>query len=151
MLLFDYQQLSTSYLRWRVYYTRCCNCTPGSQMPRTCSLLHTLPSSTFSFAGQPWFRSTVQPVDAHILDQPLLSTIIDRLQPSMRLTLQKSCPPVPRVNSASVAGKATPTPLHSMVPDPQSPMMQEPNPDPSKLHPVRPQNLSDQPDLKIRI
>ena len=32
-----------------------------------------------------------------------------------------------------------------MVPDPQSPVTQEPNPDPSKLHPVRPQNLPDQP------
>lgn len=52
---------------------------------------------------------------------------------------------MPRVNSASVAGGAAPAPLHSMVPDPQSPVTQEPNPDPSKLHPVRPQNLPDQP------
>lgn len=43
------------------------------------ALLHALPSPTFSSAGQPWLRSTVQPVDAHIPDPPLPSTIIGRL------------------------------------------------------------------------
>ena len=113
-------------------------------------LLHTLPSPTFSSVGQPQFKSIVQLVDTHIPDQPLPFIIIDRLQPSMRLTSQKSCPLVPRVNSASVVSRVASTPLHLMVPDPQSPGTQEPNPDPSKLHHVCPHNLLDQHDLKTR-
>lgn len=49
------------------------------------------------------------------------------------------------MNSASVAGGVAPAPLHSTWPEPQSPVVQLPWPLASKLHPVRPQNLPDQP------
>lgn len=52
---------------------------------------------------------------------------------------------MPRVNSAKVAGGAAPAPLHSTVPEPQSPVWHDPDPDPSKLQPVRPQKRPDQP------
>lgn len=49
------------------------------------------------------------------------------------------------MNSASVAGGAAPAPLHSTSPEPQSPVEQDVDSDPSKLHPVRAQNRPDQP------
>lgn len=49
------------------------------------------------------------------------------------------------MNSARVAGGAAPAPLHSTWPEPQSPVAQEPRPEPSKLQPVRPQKRPDQP------
>lgn len=49
------------------------------------------------------------------------------------------------MNSANVAA-VVPAPLHSTVPEPQSPVVQVPWPDSSKLQPVRPQNRPDQPD-----
>lgn len=52
---------------------------------------------------------------------------------------------MPSVNSARVAGGAAPAPLHSIWPEPQSPVRQEPDPDPSKVQPVRAQKRPDQP------
>lgn len=49
------------------------------------------------------------------------------------------------MNSAKVAGGVAPAPLHSTWPEPQSAVVQEPWPEPSKLHPVLPQKRPDQP------
>lgn len=49
------------------------------------------------------------------------------------------------MTSARVAGGSAPAPLHPTWPDPQSPVAQDPDPDLSNLHPVRPQNLPDHP------
>lgn len=52
---------------------------------------------------------------------------------------------MPSVNSARVAGGAAPAPLHSTWPEPQSPVVQEPESDWSKLQPVLAQKRPDQP------
>lgn len=49
------------------------------------------------------------------------------------------------MNSARVAGGAAPAPLHSSWPEPQSPVRQDPEVDPSKLQEVLPQKRPDQP------
>ena len=49
------------------------------------------------------------------------------------------------MNSANVAGGVAPAPLHSIWPEPQSPVAHEPWFESSKLQPVRPQNRPDQP------
>lgn len=49
------------------------------------------------------------------------------------------------MNSAKVAGGEAPAPLHSRLPEPQSPVEHEPWVEPSKLQPVRPQKRPDQP------
>lgn len=52
---------------------------------------------------------------------------------------------MPRVNSARVTGGAAPSPAHSTVLEPQSPVVHVPEPEPSNLQPVRAQNRPDQP------
>lgn len=52
---------------------------------------------------------------------------------------------MPRVNSARVTGGAAPSPTHSTWFEPQSPVLQVPEPEPSKLQPVRAQKRPDQP------
>lgn len=54
------------------------------------------------------------------------------------------------MNSASVAGGAPPAPAHFNFP-PQSPVVHVPEPEASKLHPVRPQNRPDQPGGAFKV
>uniref|UniRef100_A0A0D9XAJ9 Uncharacterized protein n=1 Tax=Leersia perrieri TaxID=77586 RepID=A0A0D9XAJ9_9ORYZ len=58
----------------------------------------------------------------------------------------KSLPSAPSsVNSARVAGGVAPAPWHSISPEPQSPVAQEPLPEEEKSQPDRPQKRPDHP------
>ncbi|KAL8172001.1 hypothetical protein V2J09_023805 [Rumex salicifolius] len=97
-------------------------------------------SVTFSSAGHLSFRSATHPAYRHWPVPPDGLTPMPTLYPSTRLT---SPPLPPIVNSTSDAGGNPPPPLHFSPP--QSPVVQFPAPVPSKVQPVRGQNLPDQP------
>lgn len=125
--------------------TRRCNSTPGCRTPHTRS--YTPPPSPLPPSAPPGTAGSSPSRSPSTRTYPTRHSPPHQRQvvPVHQAHVVEVLPPRPQSELCQRGRRRRPLPSHSTSPVPQSPVAQEPDWDPSKLQPVRPQNRPDQP------